>query len=161
MVHLYSAFIQGILQRLCTTFTYWHIHIHTLHRWWRKLWVQSLAQALFDTNSGRVRYQTLVFKDTLPLSPWYWPSTAAGPRPSSVAGYQPPASDYQLLVTGPWPPATFHQSRSRPQVPQSGRGLPLSCQFRCGYLTSYQLTKNYNLLANGHRPCQTAFGALN
>ena len=58
--------------------------------------------------------------------PWYWPSTAAGPRPSSVAGYQPPASDYQLLVTGPWPPVTFHQPRSRPQVPQSGRGLPLS-----------------------------------
>ena len=159
MVHLYSTFIQGILQRLCTTFT--HTFIHYIagggNYGFRVLLKHSSTPTQGESGIKLSCLKTV----TLPLSPWYWPSTAAGPRPSSVAGYQPPASDYQLLVTGPWPPATFHQSRSRPQVSQSGRGLPLSCQFRCGYLTSYQLTKNYNLLANGHRPCQTAFGALN
>ena len=88
MVHLYSTFIQGALHRLCISFTHSHTHIHTLmgdgggnharhqpaHR--EQLGVQSLAQGLFDTNSGGARDRTgnlpgtllVLMTATLPLS---------------------------------------------------------------------------------------------
>ena len=56
MVHLYSAFNQGALQRLCSTFTHSHTDgggNHARHQPTHReqLGVQSLDQGLFDSNS--------------------------------------------------------------------------------------------------------------
>ena len=61
---LYSAFIRSALHRLCITSTHSHTHSyndgggnHARHQpaHWEQLGVQSLAQGLFDTNSGGAR----------------------------------------------------------------------------------------------------------
>ena len=68
MVHLYSAFNQGALHRLCITFTHSHTHSYTNGRGnharhqaahQEQLGVQSLAQGLFDTNSGGAKLNML------------------------------------------------------------------------------------------------------
>ena len=67
MVHLYSAFIQGALQRLCITFTHSHTHSYTdgggnharhqpAHR--KQPGVQILAQGLFGMWTGGTRIWT-------------------------------------------------------------------------------------------------------